>query len=128
MTCPKCPIVACPKCGTVLTDRQVAFGTRHCSRACAARGNTNARRTETTEVLALFRATRGQWLTLSDIAFWRYGLDDRNAIHAAQMSVYHLRKRGHILEARRFQVKPYAQQWVHGYRLIEEPASMEGAA
>lgn len=118
--------MTCPKCGTALTCRQIAFGNRHCSRACAARGNTNARRTETDEVLALFRATRGQWLTLSDLAIWRYGDDRPSDIHAAQMSVYHLRKRGYRLDVHRFQVDPYARQWVHGYRLVDEP--MENAA
>lgn len=118
----------CAKCGKPLTADQISYRNTHCSLSCGARGNQNARRPLSGEIVALLSATRDQWLTLSDIAIWIYGDDLPFDNQATRMALTRMRRWGYRIERKRFYPPAYGKQWIHGYRLVGEPSSAERAA
>lgn len=124
----------CRRCRTDLTARQVYRRQKFCSIACAnARGHGSARLgsrwrgvREWQRVLALL--SEAWFVTLSDIALWRYGDDTPADINAARQSICRIRREGHALEQRDLPWPTSARRAIRGYRLIAAEARKEGAA
>lgn len=108
--------MTCIMCPTPLRVGQKSF----CSHRCH-----NADSPTLSETLALFEATRGQWLTVSDIAIWIFGDDSERQKLAARTVLWRLRERGH-----RFDTRPAPWEYRQGrgrgcaraYRLVEHVA------
>ena len=74
---------------------------RHCTHCARQLQKAPPRcRWEWQEVLAILEGNRAWFVTLSDIAFWRYGDDGRHEIEAARGSIRRIRLEGYVLEER----------------------------
>lgn len=128
----------CAQCGQFLTHQQmmrVRRGNpqRFCSVACKNRGYAligqgKRESVRLPEVLGILRFNEGWWMTLSDLALWVYGDDDFYGRVAIKKVIYELRKAGHVIISCRARWASYGQQWVTGYRLIEDVQSQEAIA
>ena len=74
------------------------------------------------EVLAILDATRDQWLTVSDIAFWTYGDDTELERHAVRNILTRLPQYGHTV-IWRYAPWVFSRGGERAYRLISEPSS-----
>jgi hypothetical protein len=112
----------CRRCRTALTPQQIYRRGRYCSLSCANRlARVTAPRPELLEWQHVLALLDHQWyVTLSDIALWRYGDDDRRAIHAARMSIRRIRAAGYVLEHRNLPWPNHDRESIRGYRLVAE--------
>lgn len=98
--------MTCAMCPTALRPEQKCFCSYRCFRADAP---------SLRDMLTLMEATRGQWLTLSDISIWLYGDDSEKQRILARTVLLRLRKRGYRFESR---PAPWDQQAARAYRLV----------
>lgn len=112
--------LTCLMCPTPLRARQKSFCSHRCHSADSPTLN---------ETLALLEATRGTWMTISDIAIWIFGDDSEKQKLAARTVLWRLREHGH-----RFDTRPAPWEYRPGrgrglaraYRLAER--TLEAAA
>jgi hypothetical protein len=97
---------------------------RYCSRACIP-SPIGQKPWRLPEFVALLRATKGQWMTVSDLAIWIYGDDTGCDRQAIRMMIWRLSLGDHRLE-RRQATWEARQGCAFAYRLVEH--AQEAAA
>ena len=119
----------CQTCSTPLTRQQIANRGRFCSHRCAGTGKRQSPHGApmADAALAILRANRDWFLTVSDLSIWLYGYDGPDELHLVCMTLTRLRGRGC-----RFETRTPAWLPVHGctkaYRLVSEPIVLREAA